>query len=117
MRSTMWKTLTLCLALAIGEVAAAVLSLTSRTLSKNGTEVALTPREFGLLSLLLRKAGQALTRDEILRSVWGYDVLVTGRSVDRCINTLRRKIEKDPRQPDFIKTIREIGYRFEMPAG
>ncbi len=73
----------------------------------------LTPKEFQLLALLVRNAGRALTRDEILKRVWGYNVFVTTRSVDRCVNTLRRKIEKDPRQPAFIQTVREIGYRFE----
>lgn len=67
-------------------------------------------------SLLARgHAGRTLTRNEILRSVWGYDVLVTTRSVDRCVATLRNKIEPDPRVPVFIKTIREIGYRFVIP--
>ncbi len=49
----------------------------------------------------------------MLRSVWGHDILVTSRSVDRCITTLRGKIEPDPRRPTFIQTVREIGYRFE----
>jgi len=75
--------------------------------------VPLTPKEFSLLELFCRQAGRALTRDEILRNVWGYDVFVTSRSVDRCVNTLRNKIERDPGQPVFIQTIREIGYRFE----
>ena len=54
-----------------------------------------------------------MTRDEILRSVWGQNVFVTRRSVDRCVNTLRKKIEDDPRRPIFLQTVREIGYRFE----
>lgn len=48
-----------------------------------------------------------------MNAVWGYDVLVTSRSVDRFVNTLRQKIEADARQPAFIQTVREIGYRFE----
>ena len=89
------------------------LHLSSRTLRRDGAEVPLTPKEYALLAYLADRAGRALTRNEILRSVWGYDVFVTSRSVDRCINTLRKKIEADPAQPAFIKTIREIGYRFE----
>lgn len=92
-----------------------VLDLESRRLTRKGTEVPLTPKEFGLLGYLVRKAGRALTRDQILSSVWGHDVFVTPRSVDRCINTLRGKIEPDPHQPAFIQTVREIGYRFEFP--
>ena len=87
----------------------------SRRLTKKGKEVALTPKEYALLELFVRKAGRALTRDEILKTVWGFDVFVTGRSVDRCVNTLREKIEAGGDRPTFIKTIREIGYRFEMP--
>lgn len=56
-----------------------------------------------------------MTRDEILRSVWGYDVFVTSRSVDRCITALRKKVEPDAARPTLIRTIRQIGYRFEMP--
>jgi hypothetical protein len=52
--------------------------------------------------------------DEILKHVWGYDILATARSVDRCVNTLRSKIEKDPDRPIYIKTIRDVGYRFEI---
>jgi DNA-binding response OmpR family regulator len=86
-----------------------------RKLLRGGQEVALTPKEFNLLLLLVRRPGRAFTRDEILNRVWGYDVVVTSRSVDRCINTLRGKIEPDPLQPAFIKTVRDIGYRFEWP--
>ena len=90
------------------------LDLSSRKLLRAGREVDLTPKESALLEYFLRQAGRALTRDEILRSVWGYDVFVTSRSVDRCINTLRKKIEPNPHRPTFIQTIREIGYRFEL---
>ncbi|MCD6365230.1 MAG: winged helix-turn-helix domain-containing protein [Planctomycetes bacterium] len=55
----------------------------------------------------------ALTRDDILRNVWGRDVFVTSRSVDRCVNTLRKKIEPNGARATFIQTVREIGYRFE----
>jgi DNA-binding response OmpR family regulator len=67
-------------------------------------------------TLLAAAAGRALTRDSILDAVWGQDVMVTDRSVDRCVTTLRAKIEEDPRNPALIQTIRDIGYRFEEPA-
>jgi two-component system, OmpR family, alkaline phosphatase synthesis response regulator PhoP len=80
-------------------------------------EIDLTPKEFGLLALFVRRAGCALTRDEVLKRVWGYDLLVTARSVDRCVNTLCNKIEKNIEKylqaPLFAKTIRDVGYRFE----
>ncbi len=88
----------------------------SRKLLRCSTEVPLTPKEFNLLLLLAGRPGRAYTRDEILRRVWGYDVIVTSRSVDRCITTLRGKIEPDPAEPTFIKTVRDIGYRFESPG-
>jgi DNA-binding response OmpR family regulator len=91
------------------------LDVRSHKLTRNGKDVALTPKEFGVLELFARRAGCAVTRDEILKSVWGYSIVVTSRSVDRCVNTLRAKIEAEPGNPRFIKTIREIGYRFEPP--
>jgi DNA-binding response OmpR family regulator len=90
-----------------------VLDLSSRRLTHDGREIPLTPKEFSLLELFLRRPGRALTRQEILKAVWGYDVFVTARSVDRCVNTLRVKIEADPAAPRFIQTVRPIGYRFE----
>jgi DNA-binding response OmpR family regulator len=77
-------------------------------------EVILTAKEFRLLEFFLRSAGRALTRDRILDAVWGEEIVVTDRSVDRCVTTLRSKIESDPKNPEFIKTIRDIGYRFEL---
>lgn len=91
------------------------IDLTAHVLRQKGHEVALTPKEFAVLALLAKRPGRVYTRDEILRRVWGYSVFVTSRSVDRCINTLRSKIESDPAQPVFIRTVRAVGYRFEMP--
>ena len=82
-------------------------------LFRNGQEVDLTAKEFRLLKYFLLRQGRALTRDDILNSVWGNSVMVTPRSVDRCVTTLRGKIEKDPRHPQFIHTLRDVGYRFE----
>ena len=76
---------------------------------------ALTKKEFNLLEYFVKKPGRALTRDEILNAVWGYDCLVTSRSIDRFVTTLRNKIEPDPDRPSFIHTIRQVGYRFEPP--
>ncbi|MAE67087.1 MAG: DNA-binding response regulator [Phycisphaeraceae bacterium] len=87
------------------------LDLRSRRLLENGREVTLTPKEFALLAYLARHTGRAISRDELLDRVWGRDVLVTPRSVDRCVTTIRRKIEADPRQPKHIQTVREHGYR------
>lgn len=77
---------------------------------ENGV-VELSPKEYGLLDFLCRHAGQALSRDEIMDEVWGYDSRVTSRSIDRFVTNLRKKIETDPGHPR-IETIREYGYRF-----
>jgi DNA-binding response OmpR family regulator len=91
------------------------LDIPSRKLTHNGNEVKLSPKEFNLLELFLKKQGRALTRDDILNSVWGYDCFTGSRSIDRFVTTLRNKIEPDPHNPVFIHTIREIGYKFELP--
>jgi DNA-binding response OmpR family regulator len=88
------------------------LNLTARTVFRNGEEIALTAKEFGLLEFFGRRPGRALTRDQILNAVWGHDIMVNDRSVDRCVTTLRAKIEPDPHHPTCIQTIRDISYRF-----
>ena len=93
-----------------------VLDLAARTLTKAGQPVEVSPKEFALLHFFLQHAGQALSRDEILNRVWGYDVNVTPRSIDRFVATLRRKIEADPHHPEFILTAREFGYKFALPS-
>ena len=82
-------------------------------LFRNGKEVTLTTKEFRLLEFFTKRLGRALTRDQILDAVWGNEIIVNDRSVDRCVTTLRAKIEIDPRRPRYVQTIRDIGYRFE----
>jgi DNA-binding response OmpR family regulator len=78
-------------------------------------EIPLTPKELALLELFTSRVGRAMTRDTIINIVWHNNLLTTTRSVDRCVNTLRAKIEPDPQQPTYIKTLRDVGYRFETP--
>ena len=89
------------------------LDMASRKLLRGGKELTLTSKEFGLLAYFVRRKGCVLTRDGILDAVWGDSVVVTPRSVDRCVATLRAKIELDQHHPAFIHTVRDIGYRFE----
>ena len=89
------------------------LDISSHKLFRRGAELSLTPKEFRLLEFFAKNSGRALTREKILSGVWGENLIVTDRSVDRCINTLRNKVEPDPEHPRFIKTIRDVGYRFE----
>lgn len=93
------------------------LDLDARKLTRNNKEIELSPKEFDLLAYFLKKQGRALTRDDILNAVWGFNCFVTPRSVDRCVTTLRDKIEIDPHLPAFIKTVRSIGYKFDPPEG
>ena len=86
----------------------------ARRLTRGGQEVPLTAKEYKLLAYFLQRAGRALSRQDILNAVWGRSVIVTGRSVDRCVTTLRAKIEPNPHEPTFIQTVRDVGYRFEM---
>jgi len=75
-----------------------------------GRAIKLSPREYELLAFLVRHGGEALSREQIMDSVWGFGARVTTRSIDRFITTLRKKIESRP--GEFIETIREYGYRF-----
>jgi len=92
-----------------------IFDIPARKLSKNGKEIKLSPKEFRLLQLFVKKQGRALTRSQILNNVWGYRAFVTNRSVDRFVTTLRNKIEPNPHNPVFIHTIREVGYKFAPP--
>ena len=93
------------------------LDLAAYKLFRDGLEVELTPKEFGLLEYLAKNQGRARTRQQILNAVWGNTVIVTTRSVDRCVSTLRSKLETDARHPVLIQTVQDIGYRFEADSG
>ena len=80
---------------------------------KNGRKIDLTATEFKLLRAFLERRGQALTIDQILQEVWGRDVFLTDRVVYTHVNNLRSKIEKDPRKPELLVSVRGIGYRFD----
>ena len=92
----------------------ATLDLVSHKLTRDGEEIPLTTKEFRLLEYFVRRPNRALARSDIIDHVWGRSIIVTSRSVDRCITTLRSKIEPDPRRPTLIHTIRDVGYRFEL---
>jgi DNA-binding response OmpR family regulator len=85
----------------------------SRTATKEGTPVALSPKEFDLLLALVRRRGAVASRVELLREVWGHRVEVMTRTVDIHIAELRRKLEDDPSQPRHILTVWKAGYRLE----
>ena len=80
---------------------------------RGGEELSLTATEFKLLLELARRPGQVFTRELLLQRVWGYDYLGDSRLVDVAVQRLRAKVEADPKDPQMIKTVRGVGYRFD----
>ncbi len=91
------------------------IDVSSMTVQVGGHNVLTTVREFRLLEYLAAHRGRVLTRDQLLDAVWKETPFVTPRSIDVYIRRLREKIERDPRHPQYLKTLRGIGYRFEVP--
>jgi DNA-binding response OmpR family regulator len=91
------------------------IDVSSMTVQVQGRNVLTTVREFRLLEYLATHRGRVLTRDQLLDAVWKETPFVTPRSIDVYIRRLREKIEPDPRHPQYLKTLRGIGYRFEVP--
>ncbi len=85
---------------------------TSHTATRDGAAVELTALESKLLSFFLRNENVLLARQRILDAVWGADYFGTDRTVDNFINRLRTKIERDPKEPLHLVTVRGAGYRF-----
>jgi len=82
-----------------------------RVVMRNGQPVALTPMELDLLLALLRRRGAVASRLELLQEVWGHSAAVLTRTVDTHVAELRRKLERDPAEPELILTARKAGYR------
>jgi two-component system phosphate regulon response regulator PhoB len=85
------------------------------TVAVNGQPVVTTTTEFRLLHHLAGHAGQVFTRDQLLDAVWRDTSFVSPRSVDVYVRKLREKIERDPENPRYLRTVRGAGYRFEVP--
>jgi DNA-binding response OmpR family regulator len=83
-----------------------------RTVTLDGESVATTYVEFEILNALARSPGRVFTRDMLLARVWGDSAYRDPRTIDVHIRHLREKIESDPKEPDFIFTVRGVGYRF-----
>jgi DNA-binding response OmpR family regulator len=83
------------------------------TLVRNGKTVSLTPIEAKLLRCLLANAGRTLTRDTLVIKVWGYDFDGESNQLDVYIKRLRTKIEPEPSNPQFLLTIRGVGYKYQ----
>ncbi len=79
---------------------------------KRGQKVEFTPLEFHMLKLFIKQKGQVLTRDDFLDKIWGEDnLVVSSKTIDSHIANIRKKIEDDPSNPEFIKSVRGVGYK------
>jgi two-component system phosphate regulon response regulator PhoB len=85
------------------------------TIVVRGNLITTTATEFRLLDHFARHVGRVFTRDQLLDSVWRDTAYVTPRSVDVYVRRIREKIEIDPENPRYLKTVRGAGYRFEVP--
>jgi DNA-binding response OmpR family regulator len=83
-------------------------------LRRRGKPVSTTPLEFKLLDFFSRRTGRVLTRRTLIDEVWGRDIAITERVVDNQIANLRKKIEPEPSAPRYLKSVKGIGYRFDI---
>jgi two-component system alkaline phosphatase synthesis response regulator PhoP len=84
----------------------------SAQVRRNGKPVYLTKLEFRLLRHFIERAGSAVSRDELLQSVWGYESGAFTRTVDIHVHSLRQKLEQDAKHPELIVTVPGVGYEF-----
>jgi len=87
-------------------------NFSSHTAHRNGDAVRLTAKEFDILRYFIEHRGRTVSRGQILRNVWGIPFDVSTRTIDRHVSALRKKIEPDPEDPAWIKTVYGVGYRF-----
>jgi DNA-binding response OmpR family regulator len=85
----------------------------ARTVHRDGRPVSLTPKAFELLMALVHSEGRVLSRQDLLKNVWGHRAAVLTRTVDSHVSELRQKLERNPADPDHIHTVWKVGYRFE----
>jgi DNA-binding response OmpR family regulator len=91
------------------------INFATRQVWKQGKELSLRYKEFELLSLLVSRQGEVVTRAELFDEVWGTEWLGDTRTLDVHTRWLREKIEDDPSEPRYIRTVRGVGYRFVQP--
>jgi len=85
---------------------------TFKAVGHSGQEIKLTKKEALLLKLLLDRKNQVVSRQQILQYVWGYDVYPSTRTIDNFILSFRKYFESDPKNPQYIQSIRGVGYKF-----
>ena len=89
-------------------------NLSARTVTRSGSRVALSLREFDLLACLCEHAGNAVTKDQLLSEVWGAFSTVEPSTLTVHIRWLREKLEDDPASPKYIITVYKVGYKLEV---
>ena len=95
--------------LSFGDVVVDFLQYDAR---KGGDPVEMTPKEFGVLRYLAARAGEVVSRYELLDKVWGYGKFPTTRTVDNHLAALRAKLENNPAKPRYLQTVHRVGYKF-----
>lgn len=90
-----------------------VLDVERHVVTVDGDDVAMPLKEFDLLEYLLRNRGRVLTRGQLIDRVWGSDYVGDTKTLDVHIKRLRSKIEHNPSSPEFLVTVRGLGYKFE----
>lgn len=98
--------------LSVYEFGSVRVDIPGTAVTRDGRLLNLSAREFQLLRFLIEHRGETLSRDVLLREVWGYSAEVLTRTVDMRIANLRQHLEDDPRQPRFILTVQGLGYKF-----
>jgi DNA-binding response OmpR family regulator len=93
-----------------------VLDTLLRRARLDGAELKLPPKELALLTRLMREAGRAVSRETLMRDVWGEDAAASSRTLDVHVATLRNRLGDDPEAPRFIHTVRGVGLRFSSPG-
>jgi DNA-binding response OmpR family regulator len=94
-----------------------VVDYDAREVRRGGAPVEMTATEFDVLWCLLESPGRAMSRETIFKKVWGPSHHGTPRTIDNFIQQLRAKLEVDPQEPKFLRTVRGVGYRFDDGAG
>ena len=89
-----------------------VISEKSRRVTRGGTEISLTPKEFDILLFLAQNRGEVFTKEQIYHAVWDNDYVMDDSNIMAFIRKLRKKIEPNPDAPEYIQTIWGIGYKF-----
>jgi DNA-binding response OmpR family regulator len=93
-----------------------ILDLDARVVHKGDESHHLRPKETSLLALFMHNHGKVLSRQEIIKQVWETDYVGDTRTLSVHVRWLRQKIEPDPNHPRFLRTLRGVGYRFEIPG-